>query len=62
MRGKIKANNCDVEMPTENLISICLRQMKDRAVEQLHTANEAGIDFERIRWVVTVPAIWVYSI
>lgn len=58
VRGTVQATNCDVSIPTELLISTCIRAIKERALEQLNTSKRVGIDFDKISWVVTVPAIW----
>ena len=44
---------------TQELISICLGVIKKKAVNQLQSCKAVLLDEDRIRWVVTVPAIWV---
>lgn len=55
----MKATNCDVSMPTEELIAICLGVIKSKAVAQLRSSRAVELDESKIRWVITVPAIWV---
>lgn len=59
----VKAVNCEVVISTVRLIAICLSVIKERATNQLNasTSSREIINPERIRWVITVPAIWVRS-
>ena len=59
MRSKVKANNCDTCICTEKLVAICLGAIKEKAIRQLDTSQTTHIEEDRIRWVITVPAIWV---
>jgi hypothetical protein len=62
LRGQVKASNCDFTIPTEQLISICIGVIIERAMDELNTSATVRISRAEIRWVVTVPAIWVSSI
>jgi len=58
VRSMVKATNCDISIPTEKLVAICLGVIKDKAMEQLNSSKTVRIPEEKIRWVITVPAIW----
>jgi molecular chaperone DnaK (HSP70) len=57
-RSSVEASNCKATMPTVDLVSICLRVIKERAEEQVNTTKKVPIAPNEILWVVTVPAIW----
>ncbi len=40
-------------------VSICIRYMKEKALEQIHAAQPEEVLVDQVLWVITVPAIWV---
>ena len=58
-RHKVKATNCDEEVPVIRLVAACLRAVKDRAMEELSASTTVPIQCNMVQWVITVPAIWV---
>ncbi len=54
----VKANNAEDKLPLKFLISLTLKHMKDRALEEVNNASTAPLSADDVRWVLTVPAIW----
>lgn len=61
-RRMVKADNCDQEVEVLTLIAKCIRHIKDAAFEQTRTVSSLSVTFPEIKWVITVPAIWVFAI
>ena len=53
----IKANNSDKEVDIQKIITIILKEVKTKALEQIKL-KILDLDEKNIHWVITVPAIW----
>ena len=54
---KIKANNSGKEVDIQKIITIILKEVKKKAIEQLGKSL-LNLNEKNIHWVITVPAIW----
>ena len=54
---KIKANNSNEEVDIEKIITIILKEVKKKAMEQIK-CRLPKLKEKNIHWVITVPAIW----
>ena len=54
---KIKANNSDKEVDIQYIITIILKEVKKKALEQIKL-KLLNLDEKNIHWIITVPAIW----
>ena len=54
---KIKANNSNEEVDIEKIITIILKEVKKKAMEQIKY-RLPKLKEKNIHWVITVPAIW----
>lgn len=58
-KTKIKAQNNDKELPLEFVIQKVLEEIKKLAIEEISKSRpQLKKETEKIKWVVTVPAIW----
>ena len=55
---KIKSVNDNKEIDIEELISIILKYLKEKAIKQIKEENNGLEINNNIKWVLTVPAIW----
>ena len=54
----VKADNDETTVPLMHLISTTLSFIKDNVVDEINRSTTVPLAAERIRWVLTVPAIW----
>jgi hypothetical protein len=57
-RKTVKAENCDFHIQTEKLLAECIKVMMKRSLNELSSATSV-ISERNVKWVITVPAIWV---
>jgi molecular chaperone DnaK (HSP70) len=55
---QVKASNCDDTVPLLHLISVTLKFIGDSVLEEINRSTTMPLPAERIRWIMTVPAIW----
>jgi len=60
-RKTVKATNCDFFIETEQLVSIFLGEIKRQAFQCINSNQGNPIEASKVRWVVTVPAIWDHA-
>ena len=53
----IKASNTDKEVNIEYIIQLILKQIKQKAIEQIRN-TKYHLEEKNIHWVITVPSLW----
>ncbi len=52
------ADNDQDTLPTEQLIAMILNYVRQQVLEQIRSSTTVDVTEDRVRWVITVPAIW----
>lgn len=58
-RDRLRADNCDHTILVKTLITKCIGCIKRAALARLEEVSTLTVPQEAIKWVLTVPAIWV---
>lgn len=61
-RDRVKADNCDYTISVKTLITKCIACIKRAVLARLGEVSTLTVPQEAIKWVLTVPAIWVCSV